>query len=539
MFTKIMINFLDSFLTKKFYSWLLFSLNFLLLSNISLVYAQESSLESQDFIENNYLESEAKVTDLSDISAQDWAYQAVISLHERYHCLSVHDGKYKGNQVLTRVEFAQMLNSCLQKISTVSDVNFIKKDDLVIIQKLSSDFNAELTALSTKIDDLESRSTQLESSNFAPTTKLNMEVITFLGGAFGKNATALNRSTFSYSAGIQLTTSFTGKDSLRTRLFTNNFNRFDGGEFDRNPDDISDETRFSASDSNNNQLELEQIEYKFPIGDNINIYLEAATIDPTYITDPLNAYFLEPSTGALSNFAPADPVFFAVSNQAGFGANIILAEGVNLDLGYFGEAEGASNPDLGFFQGGYSILSHLVVNKEQWKLGFLYTNSYSPLSGVNTYTGSKNARILGAGPVVANNYSLHGSYRFNSHFELGGWFGYTQARSLTIKGDADIINFAVTLAFPDLLKKGNLGGVIIGMHPKLISTSNENLASAIGLPEGERSDRATGLHIEVLYRHQLTDNISITPGFFWLTAPNHDDRNPDVFIGLIRTSFVF
>ena len=108
-----------------------------------------------------------------------------------------------------------------------------------------------------------------------------------------------------------------------------------------------------------------------------------------------------------------------------------------------------------------------------------------------------------------------------------------------IKGDADIWNYTVTLNLPDLFKKGNAGGVVVGMQPRLTGTSNNILAEAIGLPAGQRKDRDIGLHIEAFYRYQLNDNISITPGFFWLIATNHDSRNPDVVIGVIRTTFVF
>nr|WP_226585590.1 carbohydrate porin [Microseira wollei] len=47
------------------------------------------------------------------------------------------------------------------------------------------------------------------------------------------------------------------------------------------------------------------------------------------------------------------------------------------------------------------------------------------------------------------------------------------------------------------------------------------------------------MHVEAFYRFRINDNISITPGFFWLTAPNHYERNPDVVIGVVRTSFAF
>ena len=52
-------------------------------------------------------------------------------------------------------------------------------------------------------------------------------------------------------------------------------------------------------------------------------------------------------------------------------------------------------------------------------------------------------------------------------------------------------------------------------------------------------NRDVGLHLEAFYRFQLNDNISVTPGLFWLTAPNHDDRNSDAVIGVVRTSFIF
>jgi len=35
------------------------------------------------------------------------------------------------------------------------------------------------------------------------------------------------------------------------------------------------------------------------------------------------------------------------------------------------------------------------------------------------------------------------------------------------RGDADVWNWAVTLAFSNLGKEGNLGGILIGMEPKV------------------------------------------------------------------------
>jgi carbohydrate-selective porin OprB len=67
------------------------------------------------------------------------------------------------------------------------------------------------------------------------------------------------------------------------------------------------------------------------------------------------------------------------------------------------------------------------------------------------------------------------------------------------------------------------------MQPKLTS-------STVGI-----TDPTSGMHIEGFYRYRLGNNISITPGIIWLTAPNHNDTaNPnDAFIGTIRTTFTF
>ncbi|NJP10945.1 MAG: carbohydrate porin, partial [Leptolyngbyaceae cyanobacterium RU_5_1] len=92
-------------------------------------------------------------------------------------------------------------------------------------------------------------------------------------------------------------------------------------------------------------------------------------------------------------------------------------------------------------------------------------------------------------------------------------------------------NWAIGVALPDLGRKGNLGGLLVGMEPKLTDID----ASV----NGGQADRDTSLHIEGFYRFRISDNIAITPGLIWLTAPNHDARNDDLIIGVIRTVFYF
>ena len=524
-----------------------------------IVLAGEYPIEAE--ISNNSLseglEQVTSVSQLSDVQTTDWAFQALQSLVERYGCIAGYpDGTYRGNRAITRYEFAAGLNACLDRINELiatSTANLVTKADLVSLQRLQQEFTTELTALRGRVDAVEVQVAELESNQFSTTTKINGEVITYLGDAFGNSADSINNTTLGYRLRLDFNTSFTGEDRLRTRFQSTNLRLFDtGATFGGSPEvaigGVSNETRFTPSSvTQNGEIRLSQLEHRFPIGEKLKIYLEANTIDPSYVTDTVSP-FIDTATGAISNFGQVNPVYFPLGNQAGIAANYSLTKTLSLDAGYFGEDSSTGAPnnpgtDSGLFNGGYSAFGQLVYGGSRLKLGFLYLNSYSPRNGVDTLAGSNAAKIIGSGPVIGNGYGIQTNYRISSGFELGGWVGYTAARSLGTKGDASIFNYAVTLSFPDLGKKGNLGGVVVGMQPRLTDTSNDALASAIGLPiengVQSRSDRNSGLHLEAFYRYQLNDNISVTPGFFWLTAPNHDSRNPDVVIGVIRTTFIF
>jgi hypothetical protein len=491
------------------------------------------------------------VSQLTDVKPTDWAFQALQSLVERYGCIVGYPDKtYRGNRALSRYEFAAGVNACLDRINELlaaATADLVRKEDLVALQKLQEQFAAELAALKGRVDALDARTATLEKQQFSTTTKLHTELITYLADAFGDRAGDRNNANLGYRLRLDFDTSFSGKDRLRVRLQSTNLRKLDtGAEFGVSPigratNDLSDETRFLAtSTGSDGRVTLNRLQYRFPIGEKLTVYIDANSIDPSIVTDPITP-FNDQATGSPSNFAQIDPVWFPIGNQAGVAFNYAISPNVEFDAGYQGESDSPNDPQIGLFSGGYSAFAHLIFYSGTFKLGFFYINSYSPQFGVDTLAGSNAAKVLGAGPVVGNGYSIQLDYRISDWFELGGWVGLTQARALGsgTKGDADIWNFAVDFAFPDLGKKGNLGGIVFGMQPKLTSTSNATFASAIGLPDGEREDRNTGYHIEVFYRYQITDSISITPGVIWLTAPNHDDRNPDAIIGVIRTAFVF
>lgn len=101
----------------------------------------------------------------------------------------------------------------------------------------------------------------------------------------------------------------------------------------------------------------------------------------------------------------------------------------------------------------------------------------------------------------------------------------------------------VFVNFPDLLKKGNLGGIYVGQPPKITSS---NLPVGNNVPDFINSGLGCGggqpgttTRIEAFYRFQLTDNISITPGIIHLLEPGNTPDNDSVTIGILRSTFTF
>ncbi|MFN3679887.1 iron uptake porin, partial [Thermosynechococcus sp.] len=114
------------------------------------------------------------VSQLSDVSPTDWAYQALASLVEKYGCIAGYpDGTFRGNRAATRYEMAAALNACLDVISD----RFATKEDLATLQRLTDEFKAELATLRGRVDKLEAKTAQLEAQQFATLTKLNATVI--------------------------------------------------------------------------------------------------------------------------------------------------------------------------------------------------------------------------------------------------------------------------------------------------------------------------------------------------------------------------
>ncbi len=489
------------------------------------------------------------VSQLTDVQPTDWAFGALQSLVERYGCIEGYpDRTYRGNRAISRYEFAAGLNQCLNRIQELIAIQpngtdtGISKEDLSVLEKLQAEFANELISLKGRLDSLDARAATIEKQQFSATSKLTGIAITYLGDAFGKNADPANNATFSYVTALFLNSSLTGKDTLTVGLEAFNIRRFNTAtEFPEGRlSGITDETRVHPSPiPGNGSFGINKLQYSFPANDQVMIFLTAFLSDRR-LSAPISQ-LNNGLIGPITRYGQINPLTEPIGLQTGVGVVWKATPWLTFDFAAGSEFGSASNPSRGLFNGGYGTSIRPVIDLGRLRLTGYYVHTYSPNNGIDSLAGSNAAKVVGAGPVVANSYVGAAFYRVLPNFDIGGSVAYSNARALGegTKGDAQVWNYDINFTLYDLGKKGNMAGLILGAQPRLAGTSSEELARAIGLPPGQRSDRNVGYHIEAFYSHRLSDNITITPGLIWLTAPNHDERNPDVIMGIIRSSFFF
>jgi Carbohydrate-selective porin, OprB family/S-layer homology domain len=514
------------------------------------------------------------VSQLSDVKPTDWAFQALQSLVERYGCIAGYpDSTFRGNRAATRYELAAALNACLDQISD----RFATKEDLETVKALQEEFKAELATLKGRVDGLEARTATLEAQQFSTTTKLSGEVIfqgslgnnvtPALGGNFGNFALAPtgDNATFYHRATLSLLTSFTGKDLLITSLQEGTYPALGVGNI------ISGQgTNFSTAQGglgpgynqvSTNVLGLYYLGYRFPVfKDKGTVFITATGGELSDFTDTLNPLFDSDGQGSLSGFGIRNPLYRHISGRTsgltsgtGFGANYNISDQFNIAVGYLAPnivasqsvavpqdgltSFGSSNG--GLFGGDYSAIAQITY-KPSKNLGFGLTYVHTYQNSIFTQLGGGSGTFRASLPFLttptsADSAGLEFSWQPSPRFAISGWAGATFATAqssngvLVADGDkATILNGAIALAFPDLLIPGNMGGIIFGVEPQVISNT-----SAFG------KDPNTNFHIEALYRVRINDNISITPGVIAIINPEGNSGNDPIVIGTVRTTFSF
>ena len=459
----------------------------------------------------NKYASEEQVTSISqfsDVKPTDWAYQALSNLIERYGCVAGYpDGTYKGARAMTRFEAAALLNACLDRVTEVTDE----------LKKLMAEFEKELAILKGRVDGLEAKVGELEANQFSTTTKLKGIATMVLGG--GSNTGFGDDITMNYDVRLNLDTSFTGKDLLRTTLRAGNF--ADSAFFNGN---TALEVAFQEDagvDGGVDVVGINRLFYQFPIGENFT-----ATFGAKVRQDDMLAIWpsVYPSDTIIDLFTYAGARgTYSVNLGAGIGL-WYEKDGFSISANYVSNEVAAENSQLGV---GDALTATVQVGyaASNWGGAFAYTYSDSSAS---------------AAGINANSIGLSGYWQPSEASwmpSISTGFGYNDVdTNFNIPGtDGESWSWMIGLQWADAFMKGNALGMAIGSAGQ--SAIGGFGTGGIWTDAGEET-----LAYELWYKFQVTDNISVTPAFFWIQNDSGafgSSSGDDTYGGLIKTTFKF
>ncbi|NEN91036.1 MAG: iron uptake porin [Okeania sp. SIO3H1] len=486
---------------------------------------------------NDPITQQIPVYQLNDILPSDWAYEALISLRDRYDCLSGYpDNTYRGNRPITRYEFAAAVNTCWQTIESFlaeNQAELIQQDDLIVIEKLIQDFQVEIANLKARTEGLENRVDALEAQQFSTTTKLNGQTIFAVnaGGFDGDRLIDPNgieladenpQATFLYRAVFDFDTSFRGTDLLKLRVDTGSNGFIDNATAILEPN-FGSILDFSKRPPGDDEFGIGRAFYSFQVIENLSLSIGPLIEALDYIDN--NSYadlsFRDFSTENLVYNYVAFPV-----NGVGGGAILEWNPGgsaFNLRALYI--APDSANPS----QNGQGPLPVSVFTSLLYSDGRGSRGLFGFHQGMVEFEYNPSSRfslrlLYSGGKVFARNFDAVGvnfEWGFSGKFAVFGRYGYSSYDD-TDFGDINPNYWMAGLSGLDVLQEGDRLGVAVG-QPFVV----------------DEIGNSTQTNLEVFYNYAVNDNIQISPVLQVVFDPSNQKSNGTIFTGTLRTVFYF
>jgi hypothetical protein len=471
-------------------------------------------------------EQVTSISQFADVKPTDWAYQALSNLIERYGCVAGYpNGTFKGGQAMTRFEAAALLNACLDRVTETTDE----------LKKLMTEFQKELAILKGRVDGLDARVGVLEANQFSTTTKLKGIATMVIGGASNGATASVNGGaastntmkdhiTFNYDVKLNLDTSFTGKDLLRTTLRSNNFQNSSFGAYGSNALEVASTTSNTSADA----VGINRLFYQFPVGSNWTATIGAKVRQDDMLAMAATAYNADSILYRLS-LAGASTAY---NNNLGAGVGLSYKKnGFNLSVNYisnqnFSGNSATVNSGAGVDSGsgigaGSTTTAQVGYAASNWGAAFVYNYSnYAQSVVVNDVNASYNS--AGSNNLGFSAYWQPKTTGFIPSISAGVGTAYYNGNNPTSSHST----WQVALQWNDAGIKGNALGMAYG-------------STAVGgayLNSGGGQNFQPSEAYELFYKFQVTDNISVTPAFFWI---NGQGAAADQTGGLIKTTFKF
>ncbi len=454
------------------------------------------------------------VGELSDVQPTDWAYQALTSLIGRYGAISGYpDGTFRGNRSLSRYEFAAALLGVLKQINNGT---FVSQEDLVTLQRLETEYRQPLEQIRTRLNDINSRVTNLETNQFSSTSSLQGEVIFALTEGRKANPTTILRQRLNFI------TSFTPNSRLITQLEVGNNGADEyASAHNRAAPNLLGTTGLLADGGGleysqvADNVQLRRLYYTFRPFTDLQVTV-GAKMPPEDFIDR-NRYANNESSDFSSSFFVNNPLIVQNQIDRPGGAGAALAWNIG--------------------GGAFTVRSlYIAANSEQvsdteLNEGGLFGDRNSGTIELEYLPRSSFALRLQYTKALINNtditaFGINAEYAFNrttavfGRFGIGNYDGFNPLISQNL--DLQPRTWAVGLSWRDLVLPGTLTGVAIGQP----------------FVEADLGD-ATQTNFEAFYKLQLSDNLSISPIVQLVNNANNDSSNGLTWQTTLRTSFIF
>ncbi len=521
----------------------------------------------------------------SDLRPEDWAYQALQQLVERYGCVAGYpDGAFKGGQPITRYEAAALLNACLDRLTEVTDD----------VRRLLAELERELALLRGRVDGLEAKVGELDALQFSTTTRLMGVAAMYLNTASGPNkaissavqvlepgkvgplaaqAEPLDAAVvFQYSTILGFSTSFTGKDALVIDLYTSNFQPYSSSLYGVTPNltgTYSTRLSFDAPPYDQ-RVNVADLFYRFKVGSAITVKATAlgSEVSNELIGSNLPFAAAYPYIQSISRFGRFDPIYYQTLGRPGFSADWQIGGGFNVGGGYFGEYGGViGGGQIPTPTGGSRSASQAAIAQLSWfptpktfsfGTALTYVKSTAPafsFYGLSGLTGSQYSdQPFGTyypptpdgkptraplTPVGINGDHLSWGFGWNpfANLYLTGDVGLARATATSpsalygvVTGDtATIFEWNLAAAFNNLFGSGNVLTFVVGNPYRVVAHSNDAFST----------EDTPAWHLEMSYTYRVSDSISVVPGLIYILNPENNDRNDPIGIWSLKTVLFF
>ncbi len=470
------------------------------------------------FNESNPMSQVTSVGQLVDVKPTDWAYQALRSLMERYGVIGAFpDGKFRGNQPISRYEFAAALAVTFDRIealiaTAISD-EYIQ-EDMKTVQRLRGEFRDALDDLDARIGTTEQLATRLEAEQFSTTTKLQGQVVGAISDGSFANRTIIYRSR------LNLTTTFNQKDLLVTQLESGNNGGDAVGRKQQQDFNLLGSVGLFANAGGldytdvESDFKLRRLYYTFYPVENIAVTV-GAKMSPRDFIDK-NRYANNEAFDFSSGLFLNNPLIVQnqVDRYGGAGIAVVWhPQGSKFTLRSLYIAADAARPNFDITEGG------LFGDRYQATIEAEYAPNQKltfRLQYTNALINNTDIHALG----VNADYAFNRNLGIFGRFGIGNYQGFNTAINKNL--DLQPISWSMGVGIRNLFIPGTLGGVAIGQP---------FITGGLG--------NATQTNFEAFYNLALSENITITPIFSLVSNADNDSSHGLVWQTSLRSVFSF